>query len=101
MSEVITLKAVIILQTLSFSYRFPHKLKMLSLGCMRELRNECFVRGTPFLIISWEILIFILDKLFKSGLSKFCGRQPLKKFERGNMNCLSNFLQKLLTAFSR
>ena len=48
MSEVITLKAVIILQTLSFSYRFPHKLKMLSLGCMRELRNECFVRGTPF-----------------------------------------------------
>ena len=26
--------------------------------------------------------IDILDKVFKSGLSKFCGRQPLKNFKR-------------------
>ena len=29
----------------------------------------------------------ILDKVFRSGLSKFCGRQPLKKFK--HMVCLS------------
>ena len=34
------------------------------------------------------LLLVIWDKVFKSGLSKFCGRQPLKNLR--DMVCLSS-----------
>ena len=38
---------------------------------------------------------FIWDKVFKSGLSKFCGRQPLKSLLSPLLNTLSHLFQKI------
>ena len=39
-----------------------------------------------------KLLRFIWNKVFKSGLSKFCGRQPLKHLLSPLLNTLSHMM---------
>ena len=59
---------------------------------------DCMV----FIILSYVTEEYhIWDKVFKSGLSRFCGRQPLKNLKGFLKGCLpQNLLSPLLNALS-
>ena len=47
----------------------------------QKFKGPSFYRGLTNKFFLTLRLSFIWDKVFKSGLSKFCGRQSLKNFE--------------------
>ena len=67
-------------------------------------KNFCFKIGKPALDIVLEYSTkirrsLIWDKLFKSGLSKFFGRQPLKNLLSPLLNTLSHIESLLKKSF--